>query len=184
MKQFNNLEELANWLRSCGIDTGIWGTGQYKTIANLWEEYESGEVSFEEDPPLRNVSVVQILVRRGSMVLLEIEQAFANGERRFRHQLPSEKIKANETTVDAAYRGLQEELGLRGDQISLKSTEGEREEIIIDSPSYPGLSTRYMMQKVVACVDGLPVEDFWRDNRAFSQGDPVQQHLWGWRKQV
>ncbi len=183
MKHFKNLESLANWLKTCGIDTGTWGTGQYKTVANLWEEYESGEISFEENPPLRNVNVVQILVRRGSMILLEIEQAFAGGERRFRNQPPSEKIKANETIIDAAYRGLNEELGLRHDQISLKITGDAREEITIESPSYPGLPTRYMMQTVVACVDGLPAEDFWRDNRAFSKGDPIHRHLWGWRKQ-
>jgi ADP-ribose pyrophosphatase YjhB (NUDIX family) len=182
MKRFNGPHELANWLRAHGIDTRIWGTGQYKTVANLWEEYESREISFEDNPPRRKVSVVQILVRRGNMILLEIEQAFANGERRFRSQPPSEKVKANETIMDAARRGLKEELGIRPDQIGAISPASKQEEIMIDSPSYPGLVTRYTMQTVAASVDGLPAEDFWRDNRAFSKGDPVHRHLWGWRE--
>lgn len=182
LRKFADPGELAIWLEGRAIDMTLWGTGTYKTINNLWDEYEAGEVFFEDDPPLRVVQVVQILLQQNSAILLELEQVLANGKRRFRNQPPSEKIKGNETSIDAAHRCLMEELGLRLEQMDFMSVENEKEGMITDSPSYPGLLTRYTMQKVEARVTGLPVEDFWRENKAAAEGDPISWHLWGWRK--
>ena len=181
--QFANQEDLARWLAKKGIDTRSWGKGSYKSIANLWDEYLAGEVAFEECPSMRVVRVVQILLRQNGDILLEIEQEFRNGERRQRNQPPSEKIKGDENGLDAALRCLQEELELSREQIDALRVDEEREELIVDSPSYPGLPTRYTFQKIWAHVSGLPQEDFWRENKAAQEGDPVHRHLWGWRGQ-
>lgn len=181
VKRFNYPGELTIWLEENGIDTGVWGSGAHKTIANLWDEYAAGEVSFEANPPLRVVQVVQILIQHDGTMLLEKEQVLTNGMRRFRNQLPSEKIKGNETFMDAAFRCLSEELGLGRDRVDSVTVENESDEMIADSPSYPGLSTRYSIQTATARVSGLPAGDFWRDNQATAEGDPVSRHLWGWQ---
>ena len=183
VKDFDGPDALASWLEESGIDTAVWGTGTYKSIANLWDEYMQGEVSFEVYPPLRIVQVVRVLIQHDDSTLLEIEQVFRNGERRFRFQPPSEKIKRSENSIDAAYRCLNEELGLSRNQVSFMAVDHDRKEVVAESPSYPGLPTRYVIQRIRAQVTGLPGEDFWRENTAASEGDPVSRHLWAWRAQ-
>lgn len=175
--------ELAAWLERIGIDIQAWGKGSYKSIANLWDEYQAGEVYFEDGPPMRVVQVVQLLVQQDDAFLVEVEQQLNNGKRRFRNQPPAEKIKSGETLVNAAYRCLEEELGLGKAQIEEINVVSERDELLAGSPSYPGLPTRYRIYEVKARVNGLPDQDFWRENVAASEGDPVSRHLWGWRKQ-
>jgi len=183
LKDFKDPDELAGWLVENGVDTAVWGTGAFKTITNLWDEYVQGEVSFGAHPMLRIVRVVQVFVQRhDESTLFEIEQVFRNGKRRFRNQLPSEKIIRSENSMDAAYRCLAEELELSREQVVFMAADQEREEISADSPSYPGLPTRYTIQRINARVTGLPDEDFWRENTASREGDPVSRHLWGWRK--
>lgn len=183
VKDFDSLDALVSWLEEGGVDTAVWGTGSSKSTSNLWDEYLQGEVSFEAHPLMRIVRVVQVLVKRDDMILLEVEQVFKNGKRRFRNQPPAEKIKGNENIIDAAYRCLIEELGLSRDQVDFMGVDQEMEYVIRDSPSYPGLPTRYSIQRIRARVAGLPDEDFWRANTAANEGDPVSRHLWAWRQQ-
>ena len=182
VKSFNGPNELAEWLEENGIDTAVWGIGSFKSITNLWDETVQGEVFFEVDPPLRVVKVVQVLIQHDDTTLFEVEQVFRNGKRRFRNQPPAEKIKRGENSIDAAYRCLNEELGLDRDQVDFISMEHEGEEMVADSPSYPGLPTRYTMQKIRVRVTGLPEEEFWRENSVAKEGDPVSRHLWAWRE--
>jgi hypothetical protein len=183
MKDFDGPDELTGWLNENGIDTAVWGIGTFKTVANLWDEYVQGEVYFRADPPLRMIQVVQVLIQHDDTTLIEVEQVFKNGKRRHRNQPPSEKIKPSEIGIDAAYRCLNEELGLSRDQVSEMVADREREEMVTDSPSYPGLRTHYTIQRIKARVTGLPDEDFWRENTAVREGDPVSRHLWAWREQ-
>jgi hypothetical protein len=183
MKDFDGPDELVGWLKENGIDTAVWGTGIFKTIANLWNEYVQGEVCFEAAPPLRMVQVVQVLIQHDDSTLIEVEQVFRDGKHRHRNQPPSEKVKPSEISIDAAYRCLNEELGLNRDQVNLMVADQDREEMVADSPSYPGLPTHYTIQRIRARVTGLPDEDFWRENTAAREGDPVSRHLWAWREQ-
>ena len=183
VKDFDSPDELTGWLKENGIDTAVWGTGTFKTIANLWNEYVQGEVFFETNPPLRMVQVVQVLIQHDDSTLIEVEQLFRNGKRRHRNQPPSEKIKPSENSIDAAYRCLNEELGLNRDQVSVLVEDHEWEEMVTVSPSYPGLLTHYTIQRIRAHVNGLPDNDFWRENTAAKEGDPVSRHLWAWREQ-
>lgn len=179
-RQFEELEQLLNWLEGQGIETRSWGKGAYKSTQNLWDEYTAGDITFEENPPLRVVQVVQVLVLQDGARLVEKEQILTNGQRRFRDQPPSEKMKAGESRLEAASRCLQEELGVAEEQIRSMQFKQDRMEEVRESPSYPGLLTRYTMHEVKARLSGLPAGDFWRQNAAMSQGDPVKQHLWGW----
>jgi hypothetical protein len=183
VKKFADPAGLVAWLEEIGIDSHPWGTGPYKSMTNLWDEYKAGEISFEDDPPMRIVELVQIHVQQDGAFLFEVEQQFSTGERRFRNQPPAEKIKRGETSIDAAYRCLQEELRLKREQVEEISLADEQNKKVTDSPSYPGLPTQYRIHEIRARVTGLPAEDFWRENLAASEGDPIVRHLWSWREQ-
>jgi len=179
--ELESARDLKEWLKGSGIDTSTWGKGPSKTVANLWEEYVRDEVLFQASPPLRIVQVVRILIHRDDRILVEVEQEFGDKQRRSRNQPPSEKIKAGEDHIIAAYRCLNEELGLSRGQINFVGPDRKKAEEIGDSPSYPGLLTRYTIYTVRALVNRLPDEAFWRENVAAGEGDPVRRHLWAWR---
>ncbi len=181
MKQFQNAQELQQWLHAVNIDTSFWGGGSAKTIENLWDELVSGEIAIQENPPLRLVNVVQILIRKGKQLLLEAEQELGNGQRRFRNQPPSEKMKPGENYTTAALRCLKEELGIAAQHVTFLSGSHQQATRESDSLSYPGLKTRYTFHIIQAQVEGLPEDDFWRENRAYGDGDPVRRHRWRWQ---
>lgn len=172
--------ELRAWLARAGIDTETWGAGGAKGVGDLWREIEAGESQLEDDPPRRVVEVVQVIIRRGDRVLLEIEQELADGRRRQRMRPPSEKLKRGEDYAQAARRCLVEELGAKPADVALVPSTHRLEQQTLDSPSYPGLPTRYAIHEIEARADALPDEDFIRDNAAGD--DPCRWHRWGWRK--
>lgn len=179
--RFSTLTDLVAWLDAHHITRDEWGQGAAKTIADLWSEYLSGETTFEDDPPMRRAAVVQLRLRRGDEVLVELEQDFADGRRRERFRLPSEKMKAAESPHDAARRCLLEELGLGADDVTLAAAV-ETTEAVIESPSYPGLATCYAFHLIAVETGALPDEDFWRENTAV--GDTIRRHRWGWRPPI
>lgn len=178
MMEFDSVEAIEKWLADHHIDTTAWGVGDAKTVVDLWHEVVNGDCCLQDDPPLRRLSVVQILIRRGSHILIEVEQEFHSGQRRSRHLLPAEKIRLGEDYREAALRGLHEELGVTADAVTLLSPY-KRLKTVVDSPSYPGLPTQYVFHLVEAAVIGLPETEFWRDNLA--QDDPVKRQRWAWQ---
>jgi hypothetical protein len=181
LMEFQDVRQLESWLAAKQIDTSQWGGVGTKSLANLWTEYIEGEISFQDDPPTRIVQVVQVIIRRGNRILLEVEQEFGNNQRRVRKQPPSEKLKRGESYVEAAQRCLEEELGLRSNEMAFLGAGGYQQvQVVNESPSYPGLTTRYTFHAVEAIVKGLPDCDFWLDNRSFNSGDPIRRHRWAW----
>ena len=89
-------------------------------------------------------------------------------------------MKTGESPRAAAWRCLAEELGLGEGEVVLSEeyslTEEEEE-----SPSYPGLMTRYRFHVFAATAAALPDTDFTRDNHAAD--DPIRRHYWGWREE-
>jgi ADP-ribose pyrophosphatase YjhB (NUDIX family) len=173
--------QLQSWLDDANIDTSFWGEGNAKTVNHLWEEILEGEACLQEDPPLRLVDVVQIIIRRGRLMLLEKKQELGNGQVRFRNQPPSEKMKSGEDYTEAALRCFAEELGVAETAVTFHHDTYTKIESETDSLSYPGLKTRYTFHMIEADVAGLPDKDFWRENTAHDDGDPVKRHQWGWR---
>lgn len=176
---FDDPNDLEAWLISKGIFTNSWRRYNGKSLTDLWTEYNIGETIFQDDPPMRLIEVAEIIIRRGNTILIELEQEFADGRRRARLVLPSEKLKSGEAPRHAALRCLREELGLGGTDVTLRE-EPNLMEGVADSPSYPGLQTHYRFYTFEATTDALPDEDFYRDNAA--SGDPIRCHRWGWRK--
>lgn len=176
--EFGSLPDLVGWLATNGIDTTTWGKSESKQAIDLWHEYEAGETSFENDPPTRLVEVVQILIRRHGLALLELEQEFRDGRRRSRWVPPSEKRKRDEAPRAAAKRCFQEELALDPSMVVLSEHYRTVEEMA-PSPSYPGLLTLYRFRIFEGRTENLPTSDFFVVNTAAD--DPISRQLWGWR---
>jgi len=181
VNQFVNINALEAWLAKHGIGYDKWGHDSSKSLLNLWQELEAGEVQLREPPPLRLVNVVQIVIQLGERMLVEAEQEFFNGQRRFRNQPPSEKIKPGETVLDAARRCLQEELSVPPEKIVFLPEGHKQHQMNTNSFSYPGLPSQYNFHLLKAAVSGLPEDDFWRENKTSGYADPVKRHLWVWR---
>ncbi len=179
MSSYKTTHDLQSWLQDHGIDTTTWGKGNSKDVLALWRELVEGETKLEDTPPRRVVRVVQVIIKREEMILVEAKQEMGDGRVRIRNLLPSEKMKPEESPQDAAHRCLDEELGIASDQAKILPDHQERREEQ-ESPSYPGLTTRYYFFEVEAIVTGLPVTDFWRDNATYQHGDPVKRHHWDW----
>lgn len=181
VNQFVDIHALEAWLGKYEINYEEWGNSSSKSLNNLWQELEAGEVQLKDNPPLRVVDVVQIIIRRGELILVEAEQEFFNGQRRFRKQPPSEKIKPGEDLQEAACRCLQEELSVPPENISLHLESHQQHQTNTNSFSYPGLPSQYNFHLLEADVAGLPEEDFWRENLAGDNHiDPVKRHRWAW----
>ena len=84
----------------------------------------------------------------------------------------SEKIKLAEIPAEAMVRGIQEELGIAG-AINLVE-EGTTEETI-DSPSYPGLISRYVSHKFRVQLND---EQFQPEGYVESQPNMTTYFLW------
>ena len=181
VKRLNNLKTLEQWLAQRGIDTSDWGTTGAKSVINLWHELLEGDVVLQDNPPLRVVHVVQIIVRQQGRILIEAMQEFGDGSRRYRNQPPSEKMKIDESHVDAALRCLHEELGVEETDVSFNQSSYKQMQAQADSPSYPGLPTQYTFHLIEAAVAGIPDSDFWHDNETYGEGDPVKRHYWVWQ---
>ena len=183
MVTFPDKKSLEVWLTRNGIDISAWGTGNSKTLTDLWHELIRGEIILHEYPPLRVVNVVQVIIRRNDCILVETEQILRNGRKRQRNQPPAEKFKPGETYHEAALRCLQEELGIDHRLIDLQIETHRQIKNYCHSFSYPGLPSLYTVHIVEADVQELPIADFWRDNQSFVSGDAVKKHRWGWRRE-
>lgn len=161
LKKINGttLKTLKRQLESAGVDMATWGIGQAKTLAHLRKEIESGEtilVANEAGGLLRKVVVggADIFYKspEGKRYRLkEDRQIFKDGRERRRNlgQAVSEKIKPGEDPEVAMIRGIQEELGIGSEITIIKIGAEER---IIDSPSYPGLQSQYILHKFQAVL--------------------------------
>ena len=175
---FSSPQAVDAWLLAHGLDTAAsgWGQAGTKSVDNLFTELELGETELEafgragEAPGVRRrCTVVKVGVSRPGVpeeVLVEKEQVFADGTRRKRGRPLSEKVLPEEAPLDAARRGVAEELGpVLGGADGTVSIEVEEDDLerwveIQNSRSYPSLPTRYMLYSVTATVDHLPAGPF------------------------
>jgi len=144
------LENLEEMLRTFRIPYLEWGKGNSKTLVHLLKEIKERETTIQEEEGklVRSVSVSYVDVfyqNENGMTykLLENRQEFRDGRVRRRPYLIgsiAEKMKSGEDSQEAAYRALSEELGINERYILHNKRVREIEE---DSPSYPGLSSRF-----------------------------------------
>eukprot|EP00471_Norrisiella_sphaerica_P003185 CAMPEP_0184493604 /NCGR_PEP_ID=MMETSP0113_2-20130426/26458_1 /TAXON_ID=91329 /ORGANISM="Norrisiella sphaerica, Strain BC52" /LENGTH=458 /DNA_ID=CAMNT_0026878927 /DNA_START=143 /DNA_END=1516 /DNA_ORIENTATION=+ len=190
-KSFANHVELANFLRSNGVDTTSWGTGTTKTVKDLWTELEDRESviavlnnGLGRKQLVRRVEVVRVIVRRRvqeNFVLIEKRQVFADGRERQRGTVMAEKMQAGETPLEAAKRGLLEELSGRLDDpndIQSLSLSSETQNDRRSSISYPNLESEYEIHEVNALVPTLPLAEFYTDEGP--PGSPSKRIHWSW----
>lgn len=146
---FSTLNKLSEYLLSKNIPINSWGTGTAKTIENLYEEILCGETLLVETESgvLRQICFAGILVTyqdgNTAYELAEDRQVFSDGRVRRRNKSQAsvtEKMLPGESFSETAIRGLKEELGIFS-KTELKDI-GPSEEIV-ESASYPGLTTKY-----------------------------------------
>lgn len=144
----NTLIELKQLLTQYHIDIQYWNHDEgNKTIEELFTEIQEGESQLtivdQKLVRLLKVSSIDVKFKLGNQYfqLIEDKQIFLRGlERKRELNTITEKLKKNENPLQGAYRGLEEEIGLKLEE-SL-TFEGEKfwEQV---SPSYPHLLTRY-----------------------------------------
>lgn len=135
-------------LTKYGIDTSKFGKNGSKTLKDLTAEIQKGESSLQEinnrlTRCVRIVSLDVFYVEDSSIWrLYERKQKFVSGQSRKR-KLPgsiSEKLLYNETPLQGIKRALREEIGIKKYNLTSRITCSTRK---VDSPSYPGLETKY-----------------------------------------
>ncbi|CAH8334369.1 unnamed protein product [Eruca vesicaria subsp. sativa] len=199
-KRFANAQSLSEWLepRLPSDSFAAWGVKPgTKNVHNLWLELSDGETSLADStPPVRTVNVVTVrVIGDNGNILVESHQELSDGSVRERFRPLSEKMKPGESTDEAVFRAVKEELGsvFKGE-----NDVGERVEIVPgtysrrveerNSVSYPGLPARYALHSVDATVRGLPEEDFCTEEReyggelaeAVGKAVTVKRHYWKW----
>ncbi len=176
------MEALIKWLEQAGVDLSLWGRDGAKTAVHLHRELQEKDCILHDNPPRRIVRVAQIIIQRENEILIEITQEMGNGRLRHRALPPSEKMKQGETVKNGMLRCLQEELGITN--AVMQPNSHRQHSRTMESSSYPGLVTQYTVHTMKTAVSSLPNHDFWRNNTAYNDGDPIRRHQWGWRNNV
>ncbi|MGH3797817.1 MAG: NUDIX hydrolase [Pseudonocardiaceae bacterium] len=175
-----SVHELRDWLASKEIPVHLWGIGQAKRAEDLWSELNAGESVLTDPPPQRQVAFVSVVVRRRDTSLTEVAQLLATGETRTRRWPPGEKMLPGEHAETAAYRCIEEELGVPRESCRIipgTHTEASRTG---ESRSYPGLVTRYRMNQVEMEIPNLPDIAFSTPESDGSEDAAVKIHYWDW----
>lgn len=151
-------EQLSAVLKAYGVDFSKWGRPPYKSVDRLFKEIEDGESRLVHTGSAigRLVAVAHVDIRASiagrQYRLLEDRQEFAGGgelsTRKRGLYGVSEKIQGSEEPVDAARRGIQEELEIA---FASELTPGERGMSFKESShSYPGLAGIYVTHNFTA----------------------------------
>jgi len=146
----DSLENLLAILSQYNIDISQWNHQDgNKTIEDLLVEIQQGESQLKliQDKIVRllRVSAIEVFfqLRNNQFKLIEDKQIFFSGKVRKREiNSITEKLKGKENPLDGAYRGLEEEIGLKITKDLTFVGETYWEKI---SPSYPDLLTLYQV---------------------------------------
>ncbi|MEU6145321.1 NUDIX hydrolase [Streptomyces sp. NPDC047081] len=174
-------DDLREWLAGQGIPYDTWGRDGTKSVRRLWEEIAAGETWLSPDPPLREVAVVSVTIETAGRRLTEVRQLMADGAVRDRNSPPTEKMLPGETPVAAALRCLAEELRVDPQDVTVADSPPSLSVEQSDSPSYPGLPSRYHLYTVTATVHGLPRTPFTTEEAPGHGDAAVRTHHWEWR---
>lgn len=175
--------ELKELLLAHRVPLHTWGTGEAKTLADLYSEIRHGESVLVTEPNgklVREVGVVKIDIfyKEGAQnyKLEEDYQEFYDGRRRtLQHDCPvGEKMKPSETPLQTFARALREELSITR-PIAGRATRARV--ITKTSKSYPGLLSRYHEHRFMAT---LPKKYYNADGYMEIDGD--RRTYFSWKK--
>lgn len=181
-----SVDDLGNLLAQYGIDVSLWGKGDAKTVKDLYQELQSGEadlvlLSGRKSELFRRTIVALINIfykdtNGGLWVLKESKQVFNDGRQRVRDLRASlsEKVQSQENVVDAACRGIHEELDIVIDpqRLEFKGTQLE----IKESQSYPNLLTCYVMEEFGLTLTSDEYKPKYEEN------DGKKITIWEWQR--
>ncbi|GBG29183.1 Hypothetical Protein FCC1311_054052 [Hondaea fermentalgiana] len=200
---FQDLSEFRTWLHESGIDTLHWGLARTKSSASLFREIQNktsvlvieaadGD-SFRIFRLLRVVRVrVKQEIERGRIrYLVEASQELGEtGQLRYRNMLLSSMMRYGENAFNAARRSVEKEMQnintVRGRCIPRRAITAKRDSPRVcvedlESPSYPGLLTRYILVTVDVALDRrLPDADFCTVEYLPTM-HIATKHYWKWR---
>jgi hypothetical protein len=175
-----SIAELARLLTRHGIDLALWAYPAANTVDDLLRELERGEARLLEAPFRRELTIVRMMVRRGSQVLIEAEVIENPGRRQRRNRLPSEKLMPGESPAEATKRGLCEELSCPAHAIQVLRCDPPSLTTRKSAPSYPGLRSDYLIHDVECAVAGLPDGPF-ETHEDYREAGKMITHRWEWR---
>eukprot|EP00933_Yihiella_yeosuensis_P026454 TRINITY_DN20523_c0_g1_i2.p1 TRINITY_DN20523_c0_g1~~TRINITY_DN20523_c0_g1_i2.p1 ORF type:complete len:312 (+),score=43.36 TRINITY_DN20523_c0_g1_i2:102-938(+) len=161
-------DELRAILESKGVDTLRFGLGKSKPLSSLLHEIKEGSCQIAIDEKTqklcRVVEPVFVQLLYCDKVLVEDAHILPNGNRRERNTVLAEKKEPQDASIlDAALRGIEEELGM---VIKLSNSGLEHDPDSIetfiekkDSASYPGIPCIYKTHHVcLRIAAGSPAE--------------------------
>jgi len=177
--------QVLSYLHRHGVDTSEWGMGLARKPMDLVKEVRRGESVLADGK--RVIYVVKVQIHDGEYDLFETRQhILSNGSIKERNRCLSEKFSPRETPLEAAHRGIREELNdVVGDfpLVSFRETpRGQAESFVVEgfSSSFPNLKTRYHFFKVDCEVGGLR-RDVTGINFVTDEGKG-RLHEWEWRR--
>lgn len=151
----------------------FYGVGKAKTFDKLINEIKAGEtvISWEGDQPIRVIRVARVYITFQNLVLWESNQIFREDGRSRQRNIcgVSEKFFCWEDALEAAKRGVKEELGLDVEP-QYKCYVEKKEE----STNYPGLTTRYKFHDYTVELN----ESQFKQTYVADEGDSITYFEW------
>lgn len=200
---FQDLQEFRSWLHEASIDTLHWGMARTKSTASLFREIQN-KISVLLLEPIDKFTYRVVRLLRAARVRLKQEfpgnrirylvegsqELGETGQLRYRNMLLSSMMRYGENSFAAAKRSVGKEMQninmVSGRCIPWRMITAKRDNPQVcvedmESPSFPGLVTRYFFVTVDVKVDKkLPESDFCTVEYLPSM-HIATKHYWKWR---
>ena len=170
------METITDRLKS-SLPIHLYGINKAKDFDSLLEEIESGEtqIIWDKDKPIRLLKVVRIEVMYEHQYLIEVKQEFSDGRTRSRNiRGLAEKLFPGENWEAAARRAIKEELGIDSTNLEIL-TRGANSIEENESPSYPGLLSRYEFSDYITDIKG---HDYYQTQYVTKEEDTTSFFEW------
>jgi hypothetical protein len=173
--KFSSVNDLYLSLKLWGVPVDQYGTGDAKTVDQLYDEIQSGETKllYDDGVLIRYFRGVIVYVYYGAYKLHEDRQEFSDGRvRRRGFDFLAEKLSGDEVEYFAVHRCLEEEIGVTDVKPLFKYAELRAN---ADAMSYPGIPTLSELSYFDAI---LPTESFVREGYVEVQPSKTNYYVW------